>query len=291
MIAKRDALIDLFDRARVNGVAYLLVIANLGSATRVEMADITGEDEDTLGKYLSRMESRGLCVRVRDGKTDRWHLTPTTAAILQLRAAESLLPDGVAPKISVCSSSSSSDQISDQFESDQISDRSEEDGSDREFRAWLCRHYGFTGDKASAVIESKSITPEFVVSWMCQVSTMRQSKFKFNKSPEAYALHCILNPKHYDPPEDAIHMMRTEIGFFRQQFQTHMSANNLPEDGEDTESDRVFSEWQIKANSARAEVKRLDDALTHASFEQRPQLLKQRADAQSNYLEISRTMP
>ncbi len=298
---RRSKLTDLFDRARVNGVAYLFVLAALGSATRPELSNITGEDEDTLGKYLVRMESRGLCVRVRDGKADRWHLHPTAAATLQLPATDHLLP-----KISV-SPSSSSDQISDQSVSDQIpdqrSDQSEEEDRDREnrtsedrgFKAWLCKYYGLTGDKATAVVSDDTLTPEDLIAWMCQVGQMKQAKFKFNKSPEAYALHCLLitdrHPRRDEPNAQAVHLMQIELDQLWSNYTRQTSAANETTSPAETDTDRAFDDWQIKAKAAHAEVKRIEDELARADYNQRPTLLQQCAEARSLYLEISRNMP
>jgi hypothetical protein len=140
------------------------------------------------------MESRGLCLRVRDGKADRWHLTPMAAATLQLHAAENLLP-----KISG-GLSSSSDLISDQSISDQESDQSEEEDTDRKFKAYLCGKFGFTGERAALVIADDAITADDIGAWIEQVKRMKRNNFKFKKSPEAYALYCLL---HHDKADEA----------------------------------------------------------------------------------------
>ncbi len=290
---KRTQLTDLFDRARVNGVAYLLVIATLGSATRPELSDITGEDEDTLGKYLLRMESRGLCIRVKDGKADRWHVSPTATATLQLHAAEGLLPapSNLLPKISVAPSSSS-DLIFDQSVSNQISDQdqSEEEEpnaenrviEDRGFKAWLCKYYGLTGDKAQAVITDDTLIPEDLIAWMCQVSAMKQGKFPFKKSPEAYALHCLLitdkHPRRDTPNDRAVHMMQIEIDHLWQQYQAQTAQADRPTTPADDQS--VIDNADLKRSqaitAAYSEVQRLNKAIDQASIDDRPALIAQR---------------
>lgn len=203
---RRAGLINLFDRARVNGVAYLFIICTLGSANKLELTEITREDESTFGKYLLGMESRGLLVRTRVGKCDRWF--PTPSAIQQLHAQENALPTGdltLLPKISVGAPSSSSDLI-DQSVSDQIkSDQSEEEEAEEvEFKQYLCKEYGFTGDKARALMADKSIFGKDVCAWMSAVKTMKKNGFRFSKSPEAYALHCLLKKPYCEPNDAAV---------------------------------------------------------------------------------------
>lgn len=292
---KRTKLTDLFDRARVNGVAYLLVIASLGSATRPELSDITGEDEDTLGKYLIRMESRGLCVRVRDGKADRWHLAATATPLLH--AAESLLnAPNLSPKISV-SPSSSSDLVFDQSVSNQISDQdqSEEEEpnaenriiEDRGFKAWLCKHYGLTGYKAQAVITDDTLTPEDLIAWMCQVGQMKQAKFPFKKSPEAYALHCLLitdrHPRRDAPNDQAIHMMQIEIDHYWQQYQAQIARVDQPAPPDDSAAEDAARQRSQAITAAYNEVARLNRAIDAAELDNRPALIAQRRAAHQHW--------
>lgn len=320
---KRTQLTELFDRARVNGVAYLLVIATLGSATRPELSDITGEDEDTLGKYLLRMESRGLCIRVKDGKADRWHVSPTATATLQLHAAQGLLvpastgtpastdapaPTGalLLPKISV-SPSSSSDLVFDQSVSNQISDQdqSEEEEptaenrviEDRGFKAWLCKHYGLTGDKAQAVITDDTLIPEDLIAWMCQVSAMKQGKFPFKKSPEAYALHCLLitdrHPRRDAPNDQAIHMMQIQIDHLWTQYTKTIAPSPVErsEDGggrEGGDHEQVDQQRRQDIAIAFEQVKQLEQQLAHCwDNDTRQSLLAQRAAAHQRYLKLT----
>jgi len=300
---KRTQLTSLFDRARVNGVAYLLVIASLGSATRPELSDITGEDEDTLGKYLIRMESRGLCVRVRDGKADRWHLAATATPLLH--AAESLLnaPANLLPKISVQPSSSSDhhsdrstlDQKSDQDQdqrSDQKSEEEDTDGEnrlieDRGFKMWLCKYYGLTGDKAQAVIADDTLTPEDLIAWMCQVNAMKQAKFKFNKSPEAYALHCLLvttkHPKRDAPNDQAVHMMQIQIDHLWDQYQAQISRVDQPEQPDDPAAELAERQRHQAITAAYNEVARLRQAIDAADLDARPALIAQRRAAHQHW--------
>jgi len=217
LLDRRTGLIDLFDRAKVNGVAYLLVVCTLGSASKADLTEITGEDESTFSKYLIRMESRGLLVRVRDGKADRWH--PTAAAIQQLHASDHLLP-----KISVGASSSSSSDPSDRSVQSELieSDQTEEEGDEREFKGWLCQHYGVTGDKAKVVIADKRILSDDLVAWMLQVGQMKRDGFKFKKSPEAYALHCLL--KGDEPNQHALHQARSITDGHWREFQGRLES-------------------------------------------------------------------
>lgn len=223
---RRTGLIDLFDRAKVNGVAYLVIVCELGSASKADLTEITGEDESTFGKYLLRMESRGLLVRTRVGKADRWF--PTPAAAQQLHASERLLSTAevnLLPKISVATApSSSSSDLIDQSIPDQIqTDQSEEEEADGvEFKAWLCRHYGLTGDKAKLLIADKRIWSDDLVAWMLQVYKMRRDGFKFKKSAEAYALHCLL--KGDEPNSDAQHGAGLVIDQHRREFQQVVRA-------------------------------------------------------------------
>jgi len=285
---KRTKLTDLFDRARVNGVAYLLVIASLGSATRPELSDITGEDEDTLGKYLIRMESRGLCVRVRDGKADRWHLAATATPLLH--AAESLLnaPANLSPKFSVAASSSSDhsdrstlDQKSDQ-DQDQKSEEEDTGGEnraieDRGFKTWLCKHYGLTGDKAQAVIADDTLTPEDLIAWMCQVNQMKARGYKFKKSPEAYALHCLA--KRDQPTDAAVHLMQIEIDHYWQQYQAQIARVDQPAPPDDS----AARQRSQAITAAYAEVQRLNRAIDAADLDNRPALIAQRRAAHQHW--------
>jgi len=220
--ARRTGLIDLFDRARVSGVAYLVVVCELGSASKADLTEVTGEDGSTLDKYLLRMESRGLLVRTRVGKADRWF--PTPAATQQLHAAEKMLSTveiALLPKISVGAvpSSSSSDLIDqsvpDQIQTDQSEEEEAEDGV--EFKVWLCKHYGFTGDKAKLLIADKHIWSDDLVAWMLQVHQMKRDGFKFKKSAESYALHCLL--KHDEPNASAQHMAGATADLLWREFQ------------------------------------------------------------------------
>lgn len=296
---KRTQLTSLFDRARVNGVAYLLVIASLGSATRPELSDITGEDEDTLGKYLTRMESRGLCVRVRDGKADRWHLAATATPLLH--AADSLLnaPENLSPKISVTPSSSSDhsdrstlDQKSDQDQrsdqrSDQKSEEEENTGGenrvveDRGFKAWLCKRYGLTGDKAKAVIADDTLTPEDLIAWMCQVGQMKARGYKFKKSAEAYALHCLA--KRDQPTDDAIHLMQIEIDHYWQQYQAQTARTDEPEQPDDTAAELAERQRHQAITAAYNEVARLRQAIDAADLDARPALIAQQRAAHNRW--------
>lgn len=215
MTDHRSNLIDLFDRAKVAGVAYLFVIVKLASASVSELREITGDDAGTISKYLNRLESRGLLVRVQDGTGHRWH--PSADATQQLQPAHLELPGNFFPSLS-----SSSDQSvqSSNPDSDQIKSE-EEERPNRDFKTYLCKEYGFTGDRARQIIEDDRIWGEDICAWMHQVLQMKRDGYKFRKSAESYALACLLKPGGPDePPETARHNANTD--WYWNKFEKHL---------------------------------------------------------------------
>jgi len=219
-VSKREAITSLFDAARVNGVAYLLAIIALGSATIPELVDIIGDERHTIGRYLNRLESRQFLIRVQDGRVERWFPTPKAFGLLNSEPMkEVFLPP---------SSSSSSDPGSDQ--SDQI--RSglvpEEEEESRQEKYHLARQYNLTGRMAQSIIEDAWITPLRLVAWMVKVHSMARDGFGFRKSPEAYAIMCLL--KHHEPPNDALHQAPALLDVYLRTM-----PGNHEEDEEDEE--------------------------------------------------------
>lgn len=215
MTDNRSKLIDLFDRAKVTGVAYLFVIVKLASASLAELKEITGDDAGTISKYLTRLESRGLLVRVQDGSGHRWH--PSADATQQLQPSDSALPGNFFPALSSSSDQSVQSVVSD---SDQITSE-EEERPNREFKAWLCKEYGLTGDRARQIIDDDRIWGDDICAWMHQVLQMKRAGYKFRKSAESYAIACLLKPTGPDePPASARHNANTD--WYWNLFEQHL---------------------------------------------------------------------
>jgi hypothetical protein len=191
---KRDTLIHLFDASRVNGVAYLFALIALGSATAPELADLCGDERHTIGRYLQRLESRGFAMRVQAGRYERWHPTPLAMNIFGGRMKVEILPSP---------SSSSSGPIFDQA-SQNGSDRSDSEEEEIRQKNYLNQKYNLTGEKARALVADPWVTPLRLVAWMGQVLQMKRDGFKFTKSPEAYAIRCLL--RHDEPNREAYHL-------------------------------------------------------------------------------------
>lgn len=200
---KRDTLTKLFDTARVDGVAYLLLIVALRSTTVKELRRITGASEPTVNGVLNHLESRHLVQRSGSGKADHWLPTPAVAQAFHQKIFGE--------------PSSSSDLISDQ-NSDQIRSDSEDEerttqyflaqplqaalsmpapqGRDEEaqreylIKCYLAdKHYHLTGDKRAAYVENDSILSIHFEAWLHQVAAMKRSGVNI-KHPAAYALTC-----------------------------------------------------------------------------------------------------
>lgn len=200
--AKREAITQLFDSARVNGVAYLLAIIALGSATIPELVDMTGDERHTIGRYLARLESREFLIRVPSGRYERWFPTPKALALFGIRSLETLpspnplniMEEGILPS----TLSSSSDPGSDLDQPDQDP---EEEGTSRKEKCleWVSR-YNLTGHVAQQLVADAWLTPLRLVAWMLKVKAMQRAGFEFHKSPEAYAIQCLR--RHHEPPAD-----------------------------------------------------------------------------------------
>jgi len=221
MIDNRDLITALFDAATVNGVAYLFAIIALGSATVQELADLSNEHDQTVRRYLKRLESRGFVIRVQDGRADRFHPAPK---------ALKLSPAHLLTKFSYVGPSSSSDLIRDR--SDQSDQSSEEEEGNLRKKRYLVRQYNLTGEKAAALLADPWVTPLRLVAWMQQVGEMKRNKFPFTKSPEAYAIRCLL--RHDDPNRAAYHLAPAALDQYIRQLDLIESYTD-DEDDEDTE--------------------------------------------------------
>lgn len=223
MTDNRSNLIDLFDRAKVTGVAYLLVIVKLASVSISELREITGDDAGTISKYLTRLESRGLLVRVQDGTGHRWH--PSADATLQIQSSGQSLQSGkFFPELSSSSNQSVQSSV---IESDKIQSE-EEEKPDKDFKAWLCNHYGLTGERARSIIANDRIWGEDICAWMYHVGQMKRDGYKFRKSAEAYACACLLKPDGPDePPQTALN--NSGVDWYWSQFEKHLEyAKDTP---------------------------------------------------------------
>jgi hypothetical protein len=220
---KRDKLMRLFDAARVEGVAYLFVLIALGRITVPELSDLSGDERHRIGRYLRRLESRGFAMRVQNGHGEQWFPTPIALELFgQGVGPANLLVDFLPPN------SSSSDQIRDQ--SDQIRSDPEEEEAKR-YKIYLNREFGFTGEKAAELVRDPWVTPLLMVAWMAQVGQMQRDGFKFTKSPEAYAIRCLL--RHDEPNKAALHLAP-------QTLEQHLRW--MPRDDDDEEDDDEAAE-------------------------------------------------
>lgn len=169
-----------------------------------------------------------------------WHITDIGKAIIANAisllglpsastghpAAATAQPRLIAPGLDVIEeknffsalSSSSSDLIDQSSKSGSEDQIEEEEG--REFKKFLCREYNLTGERAQAVIDDPRIWSEDLVAWIFQVRQMARDKFKFRKSPESYALACLLKPDGPDrPSDDALSNSRRSLDLYWAQFQ------------------------------------------------------------------------
>lgn len=116
--------------------------------------------------------------------------------------------------------SSSSDLIDQSSESGSRSDQIEEEEEGREFKKFLCREYNLTGSGAQAVIDDPRIWSDDLVAWMFHVRQMQREKFAFRKSPESYALGCLLKIAGPDSaPENAYAESKHSLNLYWEQFQ------------------------------------------------------------------------
>ena len=114
--------------------------------------------------------------------------------------------------------SSSSSDLDQNSGSDQI-DQIEEEEDGREFKNFLCRKYDLTGEAARRIIDDPRIWSEDLVAWMAQVYDMQRNGTKFRKSPESYAIGCLLKESGPDRPSDtALHNSRRALDLYWDQF-------------------------------------------------------------------------
>jgi hypothetical protein len=114
--------------------------------------------------------------------------------------------------------SSSSSDLDQSSGSDQIQIEEEEDG--REFKKFLCREFGLTGAPARQLIDDPRIWSDDVVAWILTVRQMARDKFRFRKSPEAYALGCLLKAGGPEQPSKEFeYQAKPVIDRYWQQFQ------------------------------------------------------------------------
>jgi len=130
----------------------------------------------------------------------------------------------VEEKIFFFTPSSSSSDLDQSSGSDQIQIEEEEDG--REFKKFLCREFNLTGEPAQRLIDDARIWSDDVVAWIVQARAMQRNGFKFRKSPESYALGCLLKDNGPDMPSDeALHNSRPALERYWQQFQNRRSTD------------------------------------------------------------------
>lgn len=92
---ERNDVVELFTRTGLQGWAYLLLVIALRSTTVSELQLLTESDRETIGKYLRGLELRGLVVRVKSGKADRWF--PSGEALSFMRSVAVGIPDSNGP--------------------------------------------------------------------------------------------------------------------------------------------------------------------------------------------------
>ena len=64
------------------------------------------------------------------------------------------------------------------------------------------------------------------LAWIVQARAMQRNGFKFRKSPESYALGCLLKDNGPDMPSDeALHNSRPALERYWQQFQNRRSTD------------------------------------------------------------------
>lgn len=194
---KRDALTQLFDAGRVVGVAYLFALIALGRVTVQELADLSGDERHRIGRFMRRLESRGFVIRVQHGHGEMWNPTPKALALFgapPVALSANLLVDFLP-----ANPSSSSDQIKDQSV---FSDQSEEEEASRH-KIYLLKKHNISGPKAAQLAADPWVTPLRLTAWLLQIGEMKRSGFKFRKSPEAYAISCLL--RHDEANQRAYH--------------------------------------------------------------------------------------
>ncbi len=217
---KRDSLVRLFDAARVEGVAYLFALIALGRFTVQELSDLSGDERHRIGRYLRRLESRGFAMRVQNGHGEQWFPTPLALELFPADAHPGNLLVDFLP-----ANPSSSESFSDQA----VQIRSESEEEDSRCKIYLNKKYGLTGAKAQALLDDPLVTPLLMVAWMAQVYQMKRDGTKFYKSPEAYAISCLL--RHDEPNEKAMHLAPQTLD----QYLRWMPRNEDEDDDEEEE--------------------------------------------------------
>jgi hypothetical protein len=158
--------------------------------------------------------------------------TGTAAATAEPRLITA--PDVVVEEkifFSTPSSSSSDSNQSSGLNQNQI----EEEEEESEFKKFLCREYGFTGQKAARVIADPRVTPELIVGWSFEVAEMVRKNFKFRLTPEAYILGCLIRKDGSAPDEPSRRTMNL-VGRAIDMYWKQFCALSRAEEEEDTDA-------------------------------------------------------
>lgn len=235
------------------GVVSLLVLhlADPRHVREDELMVIAKVDSlSTLRNWLSKCELLQYVSRLKKNTKDKfqwWHITDigknalscalsmlglpgtSTGGLLPAATADSQTSAVTEKNFFSLPSSSSSDQIIDQ-NSNQDSDliESEEEENEADFKKFLCQQYGFTGPKAAALIDDSRVTPELICGWMAAVTRLKREKFHFRKTPESYALGCLLKPEGQDvdlPPQEDLHNSTFALELYWRQFSALQDAH------------------------------------------------------------------
>jgi hypothetical protein len=198
----------------------------------------------TLRRHLSSCAAHDYASMIKPGRlaAAMWHITDIGKSIIMRVISLLGLPRGTstgtiaatpahpalitAPELDVTAeknffsgASSSSSDLIDQSGSDQTDQIEEEEEDGRDFKIFLCREYGFTGDRAAQMIADPRIWSDDICAWMYRVAQMRKNGFKFRKSAEAYALSCLLKPEGPDEPDaEAREASRWQLDQYWQRF-------------------------------------------------------------------------
>ena len=233
------------------GLACLLAlhVADRNLAEDELLAIVHIESVATLRKHLNfcAMHDYASAVKRSVKQSVLWHITDIGKSIVLRVISLFGLPRGLpvpanpelialplppaATEKNFFSASSSSSDLIDQSQSDSDLIEEEEDGV--EFKNFLCREYGFTGERAQQIVDDKRIWSEDIVAWMFHVRQMARDGFKFRKSPESYAISCLLKPDGPDlPSADDLKQSRITLDDYWREFQAKKSrAEREAEDG------------------------------------------------------------
>lgn len=230
---KRDRIIQLFDAARVEGVAYLFVLIALGRFTVQELGDVCGDERHRIYRYMHRLESRGFAMRVQNGRNEIWYPTPLAVELFAGRIEVENLPR----------LPSSSNQIS----FDKASLATPEEEEKLRHKIYLNSQYGLTGPAAAALLTDPWITPLRLVAWMQQVGEMKRNGFPFRKSPEAYALACL--QRHDEPNKNAYHLAYAVLDQYLRQLPGEKDGDETADPADDltiadARQDLLAEAWQ-----------------------------------------------